>query len=108
MSASDLITKHKLESIRNKFTTKDSSNETMKKMINTVRSIDNIDAFGSTVPKTWFDVAIPNNEFQKEFPEAKVVSDQITKPIVYSHGSLRNSIPADGKTIKMKKSLCYS
>ena len=57
----------------NTFSTKDSSSQTKKKQINTFRCTNTVDIFGNTMAKQWFDILIPDEEFNNNFPAATLV-----------------------------------
>lgn len=79
MSASDYISKKKYDSMRNEFTTKNASSETMKRKINVIRNIEHVDENGDKVPATWFKVPVLN---RNDISNASIVSDIVTTPLM--------------------------
>ena len=80
MSSSDYISKKKYKNMLNKFTTKDSGNETAKKKINIIRNIKNTDIFGDPISTTWFGVGLTAKEINQS-PNAQIKSLVHTTPL---------------------------
>ena len=81
MSASDLTSIKKFNSMNNKFNSKSSGNETEKKKINVIRNINNTDVFGVAIEKTWFNIPITNTNISV-CANATIQSSIITTPII--------------------------
>ena len=97
MSASDFIARKKYSTLCNVFKTKDSSSETIKKELNTIRCTQSSDVYGIQDKRVRFDIPLPAN-----MPVAVILMTKPSTPIVYSAAPLRN-VP---RTPKQFQNLC--